>query len=693
MSTPNPLVNWDERPAYDQIVPADVVSAMTAVLQESEKALFDIEQDPPITWKGLMPRLEQIEDRVGRIWGVVGHLHNVKNSDELREVYQEVQPKIVTFYNRLNQSKPLYDVMTNMKEGESWHHFDNAQKRIIEGNLRNAMLAGVGLEGAAKEKYNENAKRLAELSTKFSNNLLDATKAFELILTTAEDVDGLPESSLQLAAQTARHKGHEEATAEDGPWLITLDFPSMTPFLRHSKRRDLREHVFRAVFTRASEGDKSNRELASKILQLRQEQAELLGFDTYADLSLSRKMAGSTEAVSDLLNQLRSAARHHGKKDVADIIEFARKHDAPEADDFKSWDYAFWSERLRESKFDLKDDELRPYFPLPRVLDGMFKIAKRLFGIDIQEANGAVPVWHEDVQYYKVFDENGDPLAAFYLDAYSRPSEKRGGAWMDILIGRSDVMARPGQDVRLPVAYMNCNQSPPVEGKPSLMTFSEVNTMFHEFGHALQHMLTHVDYGLAAGLANVEWDAVEIASQFMENWIYHRPTLKSMAHHYLTDEPLPDHFIDKILAARTFQAGYQMLRQTYFGLFDLTLHSSFDPQSESIKEVQDRIGSETMVLPSFPEDYFYCGFSHIFSGAYAAGYFSYKWAEVLSADAFGAFLEAGLDDEKAVQRLGRRFRDTILGEGGSRHPMEIYESFRGRPPTIDALLVQEGLVN
>ncbi len=688
----NPLLDWTERPAFDQIQAEHVAPAIVKVLDECENALRALEEDPPLSWKGLMPRLEHIEDRVSRVWGVVNHLHAVRNNEALRRAHAQTLPQVIAFFNRYSQSRPIFEALTSLKESRDWESFDSAQRRIIEGNLKNAALAGVGLQGEALGRFNTIAARLGEIQTKFSNNVLDATKAYQLVLTEPEEIDGLPPTLLALAAQTACGNGHEAATAETGPWVFTLDLPCYLPFLQYSKRRDLRQEMYLAYNQRASSGELDNHPYLVEILRLRQEQAKLLGFDNYAELSLDRKMAGSVEAVLELLEELRSASLDAGKKDVADLVDLARRANAPEAEDLRPWDYFFWAERLREEKFSLIEEELRPYFPLPQVLDGMFDIVHHLFGIHVIPADGETPVWHKDVRYFHVQDEDGEVIASFFLDPYSRPAEKRGGAWMDVLVQRSNVVADPGKKLRLPIAYMNCNQSPPVGDKPSLMTFSEVTTLFHEFGHALQHMLTRVDYGMASGLANVEWDAIEIASQFMENWCYHRATLKSMARHFETGEPLPDHQIDRLQAARTFQAGFQTLRQVHFGLFDMTLHTGFDPDRETVETINRQILAKTAVLPPVEKDRFYCGFNHIFSGGYAAGYYSYKWSEVLSADAFSAFIEAGLADQDAVRQLGRKFRDTILALGGSRHPMEVFTLFRGRKPSVEALLKQDGLI-
>jgi oligopeptidase A len=514
-----------------------------------------------------------------------------------------------------------------------------------------------------------------------------------MALRTADETAGLPPSLLEQAAAAARRAGHQAATPAEGPWVITLDLPGFVPFMQHSRRRDLREQLYRAYVTRASSGELDNEPLIRRRLELARQKARMLGFQTYAEVSLSRKMAGSVDAAEDLLRQLRDAARPHAEADLAELDALARAAGAAEAGGLRHWDVPFWAERLREARYDLRDEELRPYFPLPRVLEGLFALAERLFDIRVTAADGEAPVWHDDVRFFHLRDAGGRMLASFYLDAYSRPAEKRGGAWMDMLVGRSRACAPAGAAVRLPVCYVNCNQTPPVGDKPSLMNFVEVRTLFHEFGHALQHMLTTVDCGPAAGINNIEWDAVELASQFMENWCYDRGTLTAMAHHYQSGEPLPAATIDRLIEARTFREGTTTLRQVHFGLVDLELYHRYDPAgTQTPRDVEHRVAAETLVMPPLPEDRFLCSFQHIFGGGYAAGYFSYKWSEVLSADAFGAFEEAGLTNEAEVRRLGRRFRDTVLALGGSRHPMEVFREFRGREPSPEALLRHCGLV-
>lgn len=688
----NPLLSWTELPPFDQIKVEHMEPALTDVIDRSEKALQELESGTPRSWDDLMVPLEKIDDEISRVWGIISHFHSVKNSPELREVYDPLLAKIVTLSNRIGQSKPLYEAYCALRDSEEARFYNSAQKRILESAIHEADLNGVGLSDEDKKRYNDISQRAAELSTKFSNNILDSTKAFKLVVSDPSDVEGLPKTLLELAADTARSEGHEKATSDDGPWIITLDYPSFFPFLQHCKNRELREKVYKAYITRASEGEWDNTEIAREIVSLRKEKARLLGYNTFTEMSLSRKMAPDVETVERLLHELRTASQPAARRDLKDLKKLAIENGAPEADDMMQWDSSFWAERLREVKYDLKDEELRPYFSLPRVLEGLYSLTERLFDVRVEDDKEGVAGWHEDVKFVRLYDTFGDQIAAFYLDPYSRPEEKRGGAWMNVLVGRSNVMAPPGKAVRLPVAYMMCNQSKPVGGKPSLMTFSEVETLFHEFGHALQHMLTTIDYGMTSGIANIEWDAVELASQFMENWCYDRDTLKGMARHYETDVPLPDEMIDRLLAARTFREGSNTLRQVNFGLFDMELHERFDPDGEvSILDIQQRLDRETLVMPPVEEDRFYCSFSHVFSGGYAAGYYSYKWSEVLSADAFSAFEEAGLDDEAAVKKLGIKFRDTVLGLGGSVHPMEVFKAFRGREPSTKALLKQCGL--
>lgn len=679
----NPLLIGQGLPPFDKIEPSHIVPAMTQLLGELDRELTELETRVTPTWEKLVEPLTRVEERLSWSWGIIGHLMGVKNSPELREAYEKVQPDVVRFINRLSQSKPVYEAFLALRESDGWEKLDSVQKRIVEAAIRDAKLSGVGLEGAERDRFNAIQLELAEITTKFSNNVLDATKAFQLKLTKPEEVAGLPDSALSLAAQTARAGGEENATPSGGPWIITLDFPSYFPFMKYSENRGLREKLYKAHVSRANSGEYDNKPLIDRILRLRQEQAGLLGYSTYAEISLARKMADSVEEIEKLLEELRQVSYTAAKGELEDLKIFAG------TDDLKHWDIAYWSEKQREAKFNFTAEELRPYFPLPRVLDGLFSLAERIFGVTIAPADGKAPVWNPDVRYFRINDENGAEIAYFYLDPYSRPAEKRGGAWMDICIGR----ARIDGETRLPVAYLVCNQTPPVDGKPSLMTFDEVTTLFHEFGHGLQHMLTKVDYSGAAGINNVEWDAVELPSQFMENWCTDRPTLMRLAVHYETGETLPEHYYQKLLAARNYMSGSAMLRQLHFSLVDIELHHRYQPGgTETPNQVRQRLATTTTVIPPLPEDAFLCSFGHIFAGGYAAGYYSYKWAEVLSADAFAAFEEEGLENEEAVRSIGRRFRDTVLALGGGNHPMEVFKAFRGREPSTEPLLRHSGLL-
>ncbi|KAK7850376.1 organellar oligopeptidase a [Quercus suber] len=575
--------------------------------------------------------------------------------DDLLEL--ERTPEKVKFLLRLGQSKPLYNAFKAIQESPDWNTLSDARKRIVESQIKEAILNGVSLEDDKRDQFNKIEQELERLSQKFDENVLDATKKFEKLITDKKEIDGLPATALGMAAQAAVSKGHENATAENGPWVITLDAPSFIAVMQHARNRSLREEVYRAYVTRASSGDLDNTSIIDQTLKLRLEKANLLNYKNYAEVSMATKMA-TVEKAKELLEKLRSASWNAAVQDMDDIKE-----------------------------------ELRPFFSLPKVMDGLFELAKTLFGIDIEQADGLAPVWNNDVRFYCVKDSSGNPIAYFYFDPYTRSSEKRGGAWMDEVVGRSRVLSRDGSSARLPVAHMVCNQTPPVGSKPSLMTFREVETVFHEFGHALQHMLTKQDEGLVSGIRGIEWDAVELPSQFMENWCYHRDTLMSIAKHYETGESLPEEVYLKLLAARTFRAGSLSLRQIRFASVDLELHTKYVPGgSESIYDVDRRVSEKTQVIPPLPEDRFLCSFSHIFAGGYAAGYYSYKWAEVLSADAFSAFEDAGLDDNNAVKETGHRFRETILALGGGKAPEEVFVEFRGREPSPEALLRHNGLL-
>jgi oligopeptidase A len=587
----------------------------------------------------------------------------------------------------VGQSRNIYKALEQLQAGDQ--NLDATQRRILEAELREMQLRGVGLEGPEQQEFNAATAELAQLASQYGNNVLDATNSWSLSLGETTDLAGLPPSLCQLLADAARQAG------ETG-WRMGLDMPRLVPFLKYSQRRDLREKVYRAQVSRASSGEFNNLPLIEKILTLRLRQAQLLGYANWAEVSLAAKMANSVEEVEQLLEELRAAAYPVAQAELEQLRACAQRHGCPEAEDFKPWDFSYWSEVLRQESFDLDSEALRPYFSLEQVLQGLFELCQRLFDIrivdgDNLDGNDSAPRWHADVRYFRVLDGASKlPLAAFYLDPFSRPGSKRGGAWMDECLGRG--ISRSGEPV-LPVAYLICNQSPPLGDTPSLMTFDEVETLFHEFGHGLQHMLTTVDRPQAAGINQVEWDAVELPSQFMENWCYDKSTLMAMARHWQSGAPLPEEEYQKLLAARTFMGGAATLRQVHLALTDLRLYSSWSPTSgQTPDQLRRQLAASTTVMEPIKEDAFLCAFSHIFAGGYAAGYYSYKWAEVLSADAFSAFEEVGLDQEDEIVAIGRRFRATVLSLGGSRSPAEVYEQFRGRPASSKALIRHSGLV-
>ena len=696
-SNDNPFLVTRGLPPYDKMEASQVAEAMDRVIATAEKKIDDIELNLTPTWEGVMQPLEVLDLPFSYAWSPVGHLLGVKNSDDLRKAHEAIQPRMVERSLRINQSKPIYDCLKALQAEPDWDRLDEAQRRAIEGKVLQAEHAGVGLHGEQKERFLEISRELSRISTTFSNNVLDARKQFELIIEDVGNAEGWPTTLKQVAAQSYNEartsddskvaEDAEEASPDSGPWRITLDYPSFLPFMQHHRVRADRELIYRVQMTLASSGEFDNQGLIKETLKLRKEKAELLGYDSFADLSLASKMASGISAVTEMFDGLSAPSKPHAETDLKDLANLAAE--SGQTEPLLHWDTGFWAERLREKLFDYTDEELRPYFPLSRVLDGLFSLAELLFDVKITRADGEAPVWHDEVQYFKVADAStGEQMASFYLDPYSRPSEKRGGAWMAGCLDRRIVDG----EVRLPVVHLICNGTPPVGDTPSLMGFREVETLFHEFGHGLQGMLTMVDYAEVSGLGGVEWDAVELASQFMENWCYHKETLLGMTQHVESGEPLPDDLYEKIVASRNFRAGSLMLRQLEFGKTDILLHSSFDPNgSETVFDVHRQVSSDMSVLQPLPEDRFLCGFSHIFAGGYAAGYYSYKWSEVLSADAFGAFEEVGLTDEAKVKALGRKFRDTILASGGGRHPMELFKDFRGREPDTEALLRQTGL--
>ncbi len=689
-------------PDYEAITPEQVQTLIPQLLQRLSDQFAALETSldaalgsgAPLGWDMVMPPLHRIGEQLRWSWGVVTHLNAVCNYPELRDAHASQQADVVRFSNRLGQSRSLHQALEALQRRPS-EPLDRTQQRILASELLSMQQRGVGLRGDSQAAFNAASERLAELSTQFGNHVLDATQAWHLVVEDPSRIAGLPERAREALAQAAREAGDchadgSEASAERGPWRLGLDMPRYVPVLSHADDRQLRETLYRAHVSRASSRELDNTPLIQEILELRQQQAQRLGYAHWAELSLAGKMAEDVPAVEALLEELRAAAYPTACRELEDLQACARRHGAAEADALAPWDVSYWAEKLRQERFDLNQEALRPWFPLPQVLEGLFALCERLFGIRITAADGEAPIWHPDVRFFRVLERDGSPLAAFYLDPYSRPGSKRGGAWMDECLSRQP----DGKGGWItPVAYLICNQTPPTDSSPSLMSFEEVETLFHEFGHGLQHMLTTVEHPQAAGINNVEWDAVELPSQFMENWCLDRPTLMGMARHWQTGEPLPESDFEKLKRSRTFMTGFSTLRQVHFALTDLRLHSSWTPDlGISPDEMRRQIAATTTVIPPIAEDRFLCAFSHIFAGGYSAGYYSYKWAEVLSADAFAAFEEAGLDLDDQVSATGERFRSTVLSLGGSLSPAAVYEAFRGRAASTDALIRHSGLV-
>ena len=674
-------------PDFPALSPAAAREALPRLLADAEARVAALERAAEPTWDGRVRALADATRPLAFAWHLVEHVLGVCNSDAWRALEEEFQPEIVRFSLRVAQSRPLHAALHALRDAPGFAALPEGRRRVVEAGLRDARDAGVELEGAARERFVAVATRLSELSTKFSNNVLDATKAFSLVLLSEDEAAGLPPSVRELLAASAREAGEPGATAESGPWRVTLEQALSGPFLQYAERRDLRERVYRASIARASAPPLDNGPVLGEILALRREQAALLGFPTYARLALDSRMARTPDAVYAMIDRIGDPATAKGRAELASLRAFAAENGF--AGDLAPWDLAYWSRRQLEALYGYSPEALRPYFPLPRVLDGLFGLARELFGVSVEPADGEAPVWHPDVRFFRVRGEGGPVLAHFYLDPYSRPATKRGGAWMDELRSRE---RRPDGTLVLPLALLCCNQAPPAGGKPSLMTLYDVETVFHEFGHALQGMLTRVDDPECSGINCVEWDAVELASQFMENWCREPGPLRALSRHVDTGEPLPDDLIARIRGAAAFGKGRATMRQLSFALADMDLHEKVPcPALPDAAAAQRAAFDRFAVLPPLPEDRFLCSFSHVFAGGYAAGYYSYMWADVLAHDAFAAFEEAGLENPAARAATGRRYAATILALGGSRAPADVFRDFRGRDPSPDALLRHTGL--
>ena len=677
--TNNVLLNMSGLPPFSKIVASDIEPAMEQILNESReqvKKLLDATDS--YGWDNLVMPLELIEERISRIWSPVSHMNSVVNSDDLRDAYNACLPKLSEYSTEMGQNQKLFSAFKKISESDEFAGFDDSQKKIITNSIRDFRLSGVELADEDQVRYKDIMQQLSNLTSKYEQNLLDATNDWKKEIHDESLLAGLPESAKGLAKQMAEN-------LEKEGWLLSLEFPSYYPVMLYADNRELREEMHKAYSTRASDlgsnADWDNSPLMDEILALRHESAKLLGFNNYGERSLATKMAANTDQVLGFLNELVDKSLPVAKKEYAELQAFAKNECG--VDDLEAWDVPYFSEKLREHTFSISQEEIKPYFSEDNVLKGLFSVVNRLYGLEIAELN-SIDTWHKDVRFYEIKDSKGELRGQFFLDLYARQN-KRGGAWMDDCLTRLVV----DDQVQAPVAYLTCNFSPPIGGQPALFTHTEVITMFHEFGHGLHHMLTKIDYPSVSGISGVPWDAVELPSQFMENWCWEKEALDNMAKHFETGESLPDELFNKMIAAKNFQAGMQMVRQLEFSIFDFRIHSEFSSEKGArIYEILNQVREKVAVVKASEFNRFAHGFSHIFAGGYAAGYYSYKWAEVLSADAFSLFEEEGVFDQSA----GKRFLENVLEKGGSKEPMDLFVAFRGREPEIDALLRHTGIV-
>ena len=675
----NPLLQRSLLPPFEQIQADHIVPAIKALTESNLAALNDQLQSMGVpTWENLVKVLEARDDVLDQAWSPVSHLNSVCNTEAFRAAYEEALALLTAYGSEMGQNRPLFEAYQTIRDSEGFAALTQPQKQAIDNALRDFKLSGVALEGEARERFRAIKKRLSELSNTFSNNVLDATRGWTQLVESQERVAGLPNLIVAGAKKAAEDKGQEG-------WLFTLDIPVYMAVMQQADDRELRKAFYFAYNTRASDqgpmaGKWDNSEVINEILQLRQEKAKLLGFGNYSELSIAPKMAESTEQVVKFLDELAARAKPAADQELQELRQWASENLG--MDQLEAWDVAYCAEKLKQAKYDISQEELRPYFTLPKVLEGMFSVAGELFDISI-EATENTDVWHPDVQFFEI-RRQGEKIASFYFDLFAREG-KRGGAWM----AECRVRRLTEEAVQLPVAYMVCNFSAPLDGGPALLTHNELTTLFHEFGHGLHHMLTQVNVAAVSGINGVAWDAVELPSQFMENWCWLAPVLKRLTGHVDTGEPLPDEMIEKLIRAKNFHSALMMVRQLEFSLFDFKLHMiSGEPDFPGVQATLDTIREQVGVITPPAENRFQHGFTHIFAGGYAAGYFSYKWAEVLSADAFAAFEENGLLDGS----YGAKFLDDILSRGGSEDAMTLFKRFRGREPKIDALLRHSGIV-
>ena len=680
MTKKNPLLDVEGLPRFAAIRPEHVGSALDALLISNQAVIGQLESAvrDDADWESFAQPLEDLEDRLQKMWSPVSHLNAVADTEDLRDAYQNSLEKLTAYRAALGQNKTIFQGYRNIQAHADFSGLDAAKRKVILNAVRDFRLSGVELEGKERARFKDIITDLATLSNKFEHNVMDATDGWALLLDVPADLAGLPESAITLARKTAESAGHSG-------WQFTLQAPSYMPFMRYSERSDLRRQMYEAFVTRASDrGPQADRwdntTLMTQILGLRQELAALLGYSNYAEYALVDRMASSVAEVEGFLIDLISRARPQAQRELQALEDFAGRSTGDNV--VAPWDIAYHSEKLRQATYHFDQEELRPYFPLPRVLSGLFEIVNRLFGITVTKA--VADVWHPDVMFYEIRDEGGEIRGRFYLDLYAR-EHKRSGAWMAECVGR---YRRPDNAVQTPVAFLTCNFTQPLDDKPALLTHDDVITLFHEFGHGLHHLLSLVEEPSVTGISGVPWDAVELPSQFLENWCWEQGALDLVTCHVDTGEPLPDKLLQKLRGARNFQSGMQMVRQLEFGLFDFRLHASAAQISaDDIQRLLDDVRQQVAVVTPPPFDRFPHAFSHIFSGGYAAGYYGYLWAEVLSADAYNRFEQEGVFNTAA----GRAFLQHILETGGVEEPLDVFRAFRGREPSIDAFLRHWGL--
>jgi oligopeptidase A len=675
----NPLLTPFSLPQFSQIKPEHIQPAVEQAIANSKATIEKVLKNSSFTWDNFIMPMDEADDQLSKIWSPVSHMNSVVSNDELRAAYEACLPLLSEYSTFVGQHEGLFQAYQTLANSEHFATLDTAQQKVITNALRDFELSGIALNDNDKKRYGEIVSRLSELSSQFSNNVLDATQAFSIHITDKAELAGLPESALGAAAALAESKSLSG-------WLFTLDIPSYLPVMMYCDNANLREKMYTAYVTRASElgpnaGEFDNGPIMVELLALKHELSNLLGFSNYAEHSLATKMADNTKQVLTFLENLAVKSQAQAKQDFAELQEFASKEYQQEQ--LQAWDLAYYSEKLKQNRYAISDEQLRPYFPENKVVAGLFEVVHRLYGVTIKQREG-VDVWHNSVKFYDVHDEQGLLRGSFYLDLYAR-EKKRGGAWMDDCVGRRQLA---DGNIQLPVAYLTCNFNQPLGDQPALFTHDEVITLFHEFGHGMHHMMSQINACGVAGINGVPWDAVELPSQFLENWCWQPEALAFISGHFETGEPLPQTLLDKMLAAKNFQSAMQMLRQLEFSLFDFKMHANFSPErGDEIQQVLDQVREQYAVVKAPAFNRFQHSFSHIFGGGYAAGYYSYKWAEVLSADAFSRFEEEGIFNKT----VGKDFLTKVLEKGGSEEPSELFKAFRGREPSIDALLRHSGI--